>query len=83
MATWISILHWTTTFSNDFIEIYGSLAKTLAVSINEMNSTLEKANEMFQEQETSDKMNNLIHNIWNKYKKKKKAQVQNSPSILS
>ncbi|KAL2893725.1 Quinolinate synthase chloroplastic [Bienertia sinuspersici] len=67
----------------DFIENVGSLAKTLARNINEMHSMLEKANEMFQEQETSDQMNNLIHNTWNKYIKKKKAQVQNSPSVLS
>ncbi|KAL2922615.1 Succinate--CoA ligase [ADP-forming] subunit beta [Bienertia sinuspersici] len=67
----------------DFIENFGSLAKTLARNINEMYSMLEKAKEMFQEQETSDQMNNLIHNIWNKYIKKKKAQVQNSPSIIS
>ncbi|KAL2931180.1 Ribonuclease VapC1 [Bienertia sinuspersici] len=50
----------------DFIERFGSLAKTLARNINEMYTMLEEANEMFQEQETSDQMNNLIHNIWNK-----------------
>ncbi|XP_056688974.1 uncharacterized protein [Spinacia oleracea] len=76
----------------EFLENFGTLAKTLASNVNEMYNMLDKANEMFNEADTTDKMHSLVENIWNKYTSKKQKLSQNkdeeepknkTPSLLS
>ncbi|XP_056684016.1 uncharacterized protein [Spinacia oleracea] len=63
----------------DFLEKFGTLAKTLASNVSEMYIMLDQAHGMFNEEEMIEKMQSLVENIWIKYTSKKQNQSQNQP----
>uniref|UniRef100_A0A803MR24 Uncharacterized protein n=1 Tax=Chenopodium quinoa TaxID=63459 RepID=A0A803MR24_CHEQI len=68
-----------------FLSKFRDLAKTLASNVKEMYGMLEKAKDLFVEEETTGKMQHLIDNIWCKYTTKTfvNQEEKKSPSILS